>query len=119
MWDNTKTLRQNYEKLGLVANINKMEEAPKTEEPLIRKNERMALDLEFIEAEEIKREDNIMSVYDQNYIKKLIDKHGDDVDAMFRDIKLNTNQLTVGQLKKKIEKYYRVQELYAAPKDEE
>ena len=119
MWDNTKTLRQNYEKLGLVANIKKMEEAPKTEEPLIRKNERMVLDLEFIEAEEIKREDNIMSVYDQNYIKKLIDKHGDDVDAMFRDIKLNTNQLTVGQLKKKIEKYYRVQELYAAPKDEE
>ena len=119
MWDNNKTLRQNYEKLGLVANTNKMEEAPKTEEPLIRKNEWMELDLEFIEAEEIKREDNIMSVYDQNYIKKLIDKHGDDVDAMFRDIKLNTNQLTVGQLKKKVEKYYRVQELYAAPKEEE
>lgn len=119
MWDNNKTLRQNYERLGLIADTNKMEEAPKTAEPLIRRNAPPCLLLEFVEMEEIKREDNIMSVYDQNYIKKLIEKHGDDVEAMFRDIKLNTNQLTVGQLKKKIEKYNRIQELYATPEAEE
>lgn len=96
-----------------------MEEAPKTAEPLIRRNVSTCLLLEFVEMEEIKREDNIMSVYDQNYIKKLIEKHGDDVEAMFRDIKLNTNQLTVGQLKKKIEKYNRIQELYTTPEAEE
>ena len=35
VWDNKKTLRQNYEKLGLVSDTNKMEEAKAPEHPLI------------------------------------------------------------------------------------
>ena len=35
VWDNKKTLRQNYEKLGLVSDTNKMEEAKASEHPLI------------------------------------------------------------------------------------
>ena len=57
-----------------------------------------------------------MSVYDQNYMKKLIEKHGDDIEAMFRDIKVNVDQLSVGQLKKKYDKYKRLQEAFNAPK---
>ena len=57
-----------------------------------------------------------MSVYDQNYMKKLIEKHGDDLEAMFRDIKVNVDQLSVGQLRKKYDKYMRWQEKFNATK---
>ncbi|KAK8792518.1 hypothetical protein WA538_000393 [Blastocystis sp. DL] len=106
VWDNKKTLRQNYEKLGLVSDTNKMEEAKAPEHPLI----------EFVSTEDVKKDEIIMSVYDQNYMKKLIEKHGDDLEAMFRDIKVNVDQLSVGQLRKKYDKYMRLQEKFNATK---
>ena len=64
--------------------------------------------------EDVKKDEINMSVYDQNYMKKLIEKHGEDVEAMFRDIKVNVDQLSVGQLKRKLDKYKRLQEKFNA-----
>ena len=36
-------------------------------------------------------------------MRSLVEKHGDDVNAMFRDIKTNVLQWSVGQVKKKRE----------------
>ena len=66
--------------------------------------------------EDVKKDEIIMSVYDQNYMKKLIEKHGDDLEAMFRDIKVNVDQLSVGQLRKKYDKYMWLQEKFNATK---
>ena len=66
--------------------------------------------------EDVKKDEIIMSVYDQNYMKKLIEKHGDDLEAMFRDIKVNVDQLSVGQLRTKYDKYMRLQEKFNATK---
>ncbi|CAO3591866.1 unnamed protein product [Absidia cylindrospora] len=41
------------------------------------------------------------------WLEKLMEKHGDDVDAMFWDKELNTNQLTTSQLKKRIKNYHK------------
>ncbi|CDS12878.1 hypothetical protein LRAMOSA05062 [Lichtheimia ramosa] len=45
------------------------------------------------------------SGYQQNWIEKLIEKHGDDYQAMFWDKELNVMQLTQAQLRKKIKQY--------------
>ncbi|PHZ16619.1 uncharacterized protein RHIMIDRAFT_247117 [Rhizopus microsporus ATCC 52813] len=45
------------------------------------------------------------SDFETDWIKKLIDKHGDDYKAMFWDKELNIYQHTAAQLKKKCQKY--------------
>jgi len=42
---------------------------------------------------------------EKQFIEELIQKYGDDYDAMFRDIKLNIYQHTAAQLKKKCQRY--------------
>jgi len=44
---------------------------------------------------------------DQDFVEKIIAKHGDNYVAMARDIKLNTYQLTPAQLRKKVERYHK------------
>ena len=44
--------------------------------------------------------------------RQLIEKYGDDSEAMARDIKKNPDQLTEGQLKRQIEKYKRFLAMY-------
>jgi nucleolar protein 16 len=45
------------------------------------------------------------SAGEQDWLQRLMDKHGDDLGAMFRDTKLNIYQESVGQLKRRIAKY--------------
>lgn len=42
---------------------------------------------------------------EKQFIEELIQKYGDDYDAMFRDIKLNIYQHTAAQLRKKCQRY--------------
>ena len=42
---------------------------------------------------------------DVKYIQKLVDKHGDDTEAMARDIKLNVRQLTGKNLEKMVARF--------------
>ena len=60
-----------------------------------------------------------MSLFDQRYIKKLIEKYGDDYEGMLRDKKLNTNQLSVSQLRQQVKKYHRLLNKLGTEEDEE
>ena len=57
-----------------------------------------------------------MDMFDQQHVRKLIERYGDDYEvgycyldynwqAMFRDIKLNVDQWSVGQIKRKCALY--------------
>lgn len=50
-------------------------------------------------ASKVKKE-RPLSEYESTYIKRLIEKYGDDFDKMFMDIKLNVQQMTSSQLRK-------------------
>ena len=45
---------------------------------------------------------------EKRFIEELLQKYGDDYDAMFKDIKLNTYQHTAAQLRKKCQKYLKM-----------
>lgn len=46
-----------------------------------------------------------MSLNEAQYLQKLIQKHGDDVTAMARNIKLNYDQKTPGELRRRLAVY--------------
>lgn len=58
-----------------------------------------------------------MNLLDRSYMKRLIDKYGDDYEAMFYDKKLNSNQLSLGQLQRKVRDYWRVMKKLEIQKD--
>jgi nucleolar protein 16 len=51
------------------------------------------------------KHESYQSEGEKRFIEELIQKYGDDYDAMFRDIKLNIYQHTVAQLRKKCQRY--------------
>ncbi|KAI8143906.1 ribosome biogenesis protein Nop16 [Fennellomyces sp. T-0311] len=53
------------------------------------------------QAKNVHKNIKYQSMYQQHWVAKLINKHGDDYKAMFWDKDLNQNQLTANQLKKK------------------
>ncbi|KAI9228175.1 MAG: ribosome biogenesis protein Nop16 [Piptocephalis tieghemiana] len=164
-WDKTKTLSQNYARLGLSSRLNGLHGG--SEKDIIvggeEEEEEETVDLDAMEEAEIKkvlgagqalveRDDagNIVKVImgegeeeqegeevqypkvpaktdtiremearaangcrderkqsdgEKEWIAKLIAKHGDDYERMFRDRKLNIYQQTVGQLRKRCKTY--------------
>ena len=59
------------------------------------------------EAAVVYKKETFQGASQKQFIKQLIDKHGNDYKAMARDIKLNIYQHTKAQLKNKCEKYLR------------
>nr|CAG8505592.1 13819_t:CDS:2 [Entrophospora candida] len=57
------------------------------------------------EASKVFKHEKYQSGGEIEFVKKLIERYGEDYDAMFKDIKLNVYQHTKKQLKKKCEKY--------------
>ncbi|KAL1924571.1 uncharacterized protein VTP21DRAFT_4225 [Calcarisporiella thermophila] len=156
-WDKTQTLRQNYERLGLMSRLNglsggrEINEPPKAEElteedikklaktlgpehGIIQRDEEgnivnviigEAQDPDAIfdaEPEKVEAKTDVVraleerasnavkterhqSEGEQKWVQSLIDKYGDDYEAMFRDIKMNKYQQTASQLRKRCEKY--------------
>ncbi|KAK9719970.1 Nucleolar protein 16 [Basidiobolus ranarum] len=158
-WDRKATLRQNYQRLGLMTTLNKATGGLEYNE---EEEEASEVDLDKLSPEEISRhlgpgqglierdeEGNVINIivgkdpneFDSDeefpsvpaktdvvraleeqaanglkierhqsqgevrWIQELIDKHGDDYDGMFRDRKLNVNQQTASQLRKKCQAY--------------
>ncbi|ORY05013.1 hypothetical protein K493DRAFT_328198 [Basidiobolus meristosporus CBS 931.73] len=158
-WDRKATLRQNYQRLGLMTTLNK---ATGGLEHNGEEEEEPEVDLDKLSPEEISRhlgpgqglierdeEGNVINIIvgkdpnefdsdeelpsvpaktdvvraleeqaanavkierhqsegEMRWVRELIEKHGDDYSAMFRDRKLNVNQQTVSQLRKKCQNY--------------
>ena len=63
----------------------------------------------------MKEEVLFLSVKDQSIARRLIEKYGDDYEKMARDIKINVEQLTAGQLERLIIKYKKLLQTYDEP----
>ncbi|RIA96622.1 ribosome biogenesis protein Nop16 [Glomus cerebriforme] len=155
-WDKKATLRQNYQRMGLMTSLNgvsggveklypnedqdiDIEEIKKTlgpEEGIIERDEKGNVINVVIGRSREEEEEEVfdtkidpipaktdivkaleaqaMNAYkyevhqpegEKRFIEELIQKYGDDYDAMFRDMRLNIYQHTAAQLKKKCQKY--------------
>ncbi|KAK8797134.1 hypothetical protein WA158_004344 [Blastocystis sp. Blastoise] len=97
IWNQKKSARQNYAKLGLILDANHPETSKKVSVPLY--------EIPSLEEAGPKRGKNWMTRDDRKYIKALIDKYDTDYTKMFRDIKLNYKQLTATKLENMHNKY--------------
>ncbi|KAK3077974.1 hypothetical protein LTS18_008766 [Coniosporium uncinatum] len=61
--------------------------------------------LEVMAANEAPAKPRKQSEREQEWIQRLVEKHGDDCEAMFRDTKLNVMQQSVGDIKKRVKKW--------------
>ncbi|CAI2171339.1 480_t:CDS:2 [Funneliformis geosporum] len=155
-WDKKATLRQNYQRMGLMTSLNgiaggteklypeeaqkiDMEEIKKTlgpEEGIIERDEKgnvisviigksreeeeeEVFDTEIdpvpaktniiraleAQAANVCKREKYQSEGEKQFLEELIQKYGNNYDAMFRDIKLNIYQHTAAQLRNKCQKY--------------
>jgi len=61
--------------------------------------------LEQMAANEAPAKPRKQSEREQEWLQRLVEKHGDDYEAMFRDTKLNIMQQSVGDIKKRVKKW--------------
>ena len=120
VWDQKKTLRQNYQALGLQGDVNRAisENSVRSKHPGKLSKDQAAsasaqegvewVDLDSIprpEDERSRRVAHNMSEEEQIYVSTLIERHGMDYKAMERDIKTNVYQWTASRLKRRCVRY--------------
>lgn len=124
-WDDTLTLKQNYKMLGLaldanrvVANPRKAMENPDDQYVPAKGTGLLSEKLDELKAmpKRAPYQAKSMSIQEQYRLQDLIKKHGDNYEAMQRDLKLNINQDTARQLEKRIKL---MKQLHAAGEEEE
>ena len=113
-WDNRKTLAQNYKEMGLLTDVNAIGKPKKEEKggggkaeagehgeekvgymiPILKEIEEAPAPAPYVPKS--------MGLPEQRILDRLMRKHGEDYEAMARDIKVNVHQQTVAQLKKRI-----------------
>lgn len=105
-WDVSKTRMQNYERLGLLTEVNVKALAPASKKPSDTADAKAETEVvgklqEFVAKGE---EPALPRVVKGEFalVDKLTAKHGGDYDAMARDIQVNYLQWTAGQLRKKV-----------------
>lgn len=113
-WKETNTLVHNYEQLGLVLDPNEGFGRNHTAPPVKTKEEREAAQEEtYSDDDEFralcskvrktgKAQPPRLTSHQRQIIQRLIAKHGDDVEAMVRDTKLNSMLHSAGKLKEMI-----------------
>jgi hypothetical protein len=119
-WDNNKTVKENYSSMGIDMldgrTGRKGAESQARNASLLADNPDMVLDAMIPESGKVKTESifwdhdqanfnykacKFLSMQEAYQVKAMIDKHGDDYSAMARDMKMNQQQLTAGQLRRK------------------
>lgn len=90
--------------------LNDLESSPEPEDTTSRPSRGVVADLEAqadAEAEELGRtkRPRQQSKREEEWIEKLVEAHGDDYTAMFRDRKLNVMQQSEGDIKRRVQKW--------------
>ena len=115
-WDQKKTVKQNFANLGLSYKVNpsmrhsetgqKIREGKKDagEKPPLKQDFNELFKGVFKEEKDIVRGPSVAKLRGDDLIimRRLVKKHSDDVEAMFRDIKVNYMQWSKSELKIKI-----------------
>jgi hypothetical protein len=115
VWDKSKSVNYNYKQLGL-ATLTK-DENDRHDNPVASSNKptdkSKAIELFDVPADGImpeNRKNRIgrlpLSIQDQKYIVRLLEKYGVNYVKMFRDIRINNMQHSEAQLKKMASKFY-------------
>jgi hypothetical protein len=109
LWNHEKTLRQNYDRIGLAYDPNGRKLGAQVSEKPIHATKK---EIEVVELFDLplggvdptvsgKRKHHI-SPENRTYLEALVAKHGDDYGAMARDLKLNFKQHTRSFLKRRV-----------------
>ena len=112
LYDKKKTPAENLLSFGLVADVNNIKGSNGTEDSkyaaFIGYAEEMPVDKTvFTDAN---KRSKILSDYEKSYIKRNIDVHGNDFEAMWRDIKTNDMQYTAKKMETLCKKYHKLLE---------
>jgi len=127
-WDPTTTLKQNYKRLGLVTDVNLSgkQETRRNRAKLIGQEEIFEAlngeeenEGELVDAlvqiqntpKPAPRLQSTMAIWEQLELRSLLQKYGDDIQAMVRDTTLNKLQRNKNQLEKRLALYKRLQDL--------
>lgn len=65
--------------------------------------------LEAVAAGGVRKAPRLQSTREKDWIEQLVEKHGDDYEAMFKDRTLNVMQQSVGDIKRRVQKWQRTQ----------
>ncbi|CAG0895871.1 unnamed protein product [Darwinula stevensoni] len=130
-WDPSKSLKENYDEMGLVLNVNaslplqtgkvtlepmEVEHGTKKKQakkrPRERAAERMELDLKRKEAERAKVKTYLLPEPEYLWLQDLLDQYGEETQKMARDPK-NHYQLTPKQIQRKINQLKNIPDQWA------
>nr|CCA16621.1 conserved hypothetical protein [Albugo laibachii Nc14] len=105
-WDHKKTVRQNYEKIGLLVDSNACKDlreayAGVEGDANIADTLYEVPDSDFLNERNPKRPENHMSEEEIKYLRPLIAKHKENYKAMELDIKVNCFQWTENKLRRR------------------
>ena len=111
-WDNTVSVKDNFKTLGLVNDANDMKssdvvssEANQNKKPSAFQGFATVSSTKSTGFDDINPRRKIMTEFDQQFILRCINKHGNDYKKMARDIRINDRQLSEHQLEKMCIKY--------------
>eukprot|EP01025_Chloroclados_australasicus_P024877 TRINITY_DN24936_c0_g1_i1.p4 TRINITY_DN24936_c0_g1~~TRINITY_DN24936_c0_g1_i1.p4 ORF type:complete len:198 (-),score=14.19 TRINITY_DN24936_c0_g1_i1:866-1399(-) len=104
-WETTDTVTENYSNIGLVQNANTFKNINNvTEEQLPPEGQKD--DIDYLIQNKPRTVPKKITPRQRRLIGKLIEAHGEDVEGMVKDMKLNPFLLSAGTLKRIINGYY-------------
>mgnify|MGYP003385034401 FL=1 len=108
-WDNTVSLKDNYQSMGLVTDANDIAASATSrvpDEPTAFEGFASVKATKNCGFDDTNPRRKIMSEFDQQFILRCIHKYDNNFTKMARDIRINDRQLSEHQLEKMCTKYY-------------
>lgn len=108
-WDNTVSLKDNYQSMGLVTDANNISASAtsrKPEKPTAYEGFASVTSTKSCGFDDTNPRRKIMTEFDQQFILRCIHKYDKNYTKMARDIRINDRQLSEYQLEKMCSKYY-------------
>jgi hypothetical protein len=108
-WDNSVSVKDNFKTLGLVTDANDIPGSASSKQPskpTAFEGFSSVSSTKSTGFDDVNPRRKVMTEFDQQFILRCINKHGNNYTRMARDIKINDRQLSGHQLEKMCIKYY-------------